>query len=236
MGFPHRRCCAGALSSTPASALPTTPGLAFHARTIPSRTIVDVPPSAFAAGIIAARENRYGVPWGPANELAATAVVSAASISDAVHDQLHLAGINVYRAERDGFRLTAARTLSSDPDYRQLSIRRLMTMLELTIDRQAQWLVFEPNTPALRRDLTFTITQMLRVLQREGAFAGATDVESFFVRCDDALNPRSSQELGRLVAEVGVAPAAPLEYLVLRITQDKSGRVQVSPPGEGGAS
>jgi hypothetical protein len=202
----------------------------------PARTIVDVPPSAFAAGIIAARENRYGIPWGPANELAATAVVSAASISDAVHDQLHLAGINVYRAERDGFRLTAARTLSSDPDYKQLSIRRLMTMLEVTIDRQAQWLVFEPNTPALRRDLTFTITQMLRILQREGTFAGATDVESFFVRCDDSLNPRSSQELGRLVAEVGVAPAAPLEYLVLRITQDKSGRVQVSPPGEGGAS
>jgi hypothetical protein len=202
----------------------------------PAHTIVDVPPSSFAAGIIAARENRYGIPWGPANELAATAVVSAASISDAVHDQLHLAGINVYRAERDGFRLTAARTMSSDRDYRQLSIRRLMTMLELTIDRQAQWLVFEPNTPALRRDLSFTVTQMLRVLQREGAFAGATDAESFFVRCDDALNPRVSQELGRLVAEVGVAPAAPLEYLVLRITQDASGRIQVSPPGEGGAT
>lgn len=200
------------------------------------RTLLDVPPSAFAAGIIAARERRLGLPWGPANELATGAVAAAATVSDAIHDQLHLAGINVFRVDRDGFRLTAARTLSSDADYRQLSIRRLMTMLELTLERQAQWLVFEPNTAALRRDLTFSITQLLRELQRQGAFAGATDAESFFVRCDDALNPRASQELGRLVAEVGVAPAAPLEYLVLRIAQDSSGRVQVSPPGGGGVA
>jgi phage tail sheath protein FI len=197
----------------------------------PARTLVDVPPSAFAAGVIAARERRYGLPWGPANELAVGAVAATASVSDAMHDQLHLAGINVFRVERDGFRLSAARTLSSDADYRQLSIRRLMTMLALTLERQGQWLVFEPNTAALRRDLTFSITQLLRELQRAGAFAGATDAESFFVTCDDALNPRASQELGRLVAEVGVAPAAPLEYLVLRITQDSSGRVQVSPRG-----
>jgi hypothetical protein len=193
--------------------------------------LLDVPPSAFAAGIIAARERRLGLPWGPANELATGAVAAATSVSDAMHDQLHLAGINVFRVERDGFRLSAARTLSSDADYRQLSIRRLMTMLKLTLERQGQWLVFEPNTAALRRDLVFAITQMLRQLQRAGAFAGATDAESYFVRCDDSLNPRQSQELGRLVAEVGVAPAAPLEYLVLRITTDSSGRVQVSTRG-----
>ena len=201
----------------------------------PSHSLVDVPPSAFAAGIIAARERRLGVPWGPANELAVGAVAATANLSDALHNQLHLAGINVYRVDRDGFRLTAARTMSSDPDYRQLSVRRLMTMLQLTLELQAQWLVFEPNTPDLRRNLTFAITQVLRGLQRAGAFAGATDADSYFVRCDDALNPRSSQELGRLIAEVGVAPASPLEYLVLRITQDSSGQVEVSPSGGGGA-
>jgi hypothetical protein len=211
------------------------PWLGLPRPDVPSRPLVDVPPSAFAAGIIAARERLLGVPWGPANELAVGAVAAAANVSDALHNQLHLAGINVYRVDRDGFRLTAARTMSSDPDYRQLSVRRLMTMLELTFELQAQWLVFEPNTPDLRRDLTFTITQLLRGLQRTGAFAGATDAESFFVRCDDALNPRSSQDLGRLIAEVGVAPASPLEYLVLRITRDSSGRVEVSPGGGGGA-
>jgi hypothetical protein len=193
--------------------------------------IIEVPPSACAAGIIAARERRAGLSWGPANELALGAVATASAISDAMHDQLHLMGINVFRSERDGFRLTAARTMSSDPDYRQLSVRRLMTTLEITLDRQSQWIIFEPNTAELRRDLTFSITQLLRGLQRAGAFAGATDADSFFVRCDDDLNPRASQELGRLVAEVGVAPASPLEYLVLRISQDAAGRVQVQPQG-----
>lgn len=192
------------------------------------REAVSVPPSAFAAGITAARERRLGLPWGPANELAVGAVRATDLVSDIVHDQLHLLGINVFRAERDGFRLTAARTLSSDPDYRQLSVRRVMTVIALTLDRQAQRLVFEPNTTALRERLAQVVTQFLRDLHRRNAFAGATEAESFFVRCDEGLNPPASQALGRLIAEVGVAPAAPLEYLVLRISQDADGTLQVA--------
>ena len=100
-------------------------------------------------------------------------------------------------------------------------------MLALTLDRQAQWLVFEPNTPELRGLLQHALTLFLREQFRRGAFAGDTEDESFFVRCDDSANPPSSQGEGRLVAEVGVAPVAPLEYLVLRISQDTDGAVSV---------
>jgi uncharacterized protein len=192
---------------------------------------VRTPPSAFAAGIIAARERRFGLPWGPANELAVGAVELADAVTDAVHDRLHLLGVNVYRAERDGFRLSAARTLSSDPQYRQLTVRRLMSMLALTVYRQAQWLVFEPNNAGLRSELGHALTALLRGLQRQGAFAGATEADSFFVRCDDELNPPASRASGRLIAEVGVAPSSALEYLVLRIAQDADGRVQVEAGG-----
>jgi phage tail sheath protein FI len=195
----------------------------------PGWPAVFVPPSAFAAGTIARRENSLGIPWGPANELAVAAVTAADVVTAAIHDQLHLLGVNVFRGERDGFRLSAARTLSSDPDYRQLSVRRLMTMIALTLERQSQWLVFEPNTPDLRAKLFHSLSQFLSALFRQGAFAGDTEDQSFFVRCDDALNPPESQALGRLIAEVGVAPAAPLEYLVLRISQDADGSVQVNP-------
>ncbi|WP_018353261.1 phage tail sheath family protein [Longispora albida] len=186
-----------------------------------------VPPSIFAVGIIAARERRLGLPWGPAGELAAGAVAGTDRITDAVHDQLHLHGVNVFREERDGFRLTAARTLAADPAYQQLSVRRLMTMLALTLERQCQWLVFEPNTAGLRAQLSDTITALLRALGRAGAFAGRTEADSFFVHCDDRLNTPPSLGQGRLIAEVGVAPASPLEYLVLRISQDTDGRVHV---------
>ncbi|MFT3971756.1 MAG: phage tail sheath subtilisin-like domain-containing protein [Micropruina sp.] len=193
----------------------------------PGGRALAIPPSAFAAGIIAERELRLGLPWGPANELATDAVRAEATVTDAMHDRLHDLGVNVFRAERDGFRLTAARTLSSDPDYRQLSVRRLMTMLRLSLERQTQWLAFEPNTPELRQRLLRVLTGFLRDLARRGAFAGRTEAESFFVRCGDDVNPPSSQALGRLIAEIGVAPAVPLEYILVRIARDPDGRLAV---------
>jgi Bacteriophage tail sheath protein len=194
-----------------------------------------VPPSAFAAGIMAERELRLGLPHGPANQLALGAVRAAEGIGEAEADRLHLQSINVFAAERDGFRLAAARTLSTDPDYRQLSVRRLMTLLALTVERHGQWLVFEPNTVALRSRLADSLTQLLRDLHRQGAFSGATEAESFFVRCDAGVNPPESQALGRLVAEIGVAPASPLEYLVLRIASDGDGGLVVDEAGRTGA-
>lgn len=193
------------------------------------RLAVPVPPSAVAAGVIAARERRRGLAWGPANEIAIGVVLADDLVPDAVHDELHLAGINVFRAERDGFRLTAARTLSSDPRYRQLSVRRLMTMIALSVEREAQALVFEPNTSDLRAVVTHALTEFLRDLYRQGAFAGNTEQSSFFVRCDDQLNPPESLALGRLITEIGVAPSSPLEYLVLRISQDVDGTTAVTP-------
>jgi hypothetical protein len=188
---------------------------------------VAAPPSAFAAGIIAEREVRLGLPWGPANELARDAVRAEAVVTDAIHDGLHELGINVFRAERDGFRLTAGRTLSSDADHRQLSVRRLMTMLRLSIEHQTQWLAFEPNNSELRERLSRVVTGFLRSMHRRGAFAGATEAESFFVRCGDDVNPVSSQALGRLVAEIGVAPSSPLEYVMVRIARDVDGSLSV---------
>lgn len=190
-------------------------------------TAIPLPPSCFAAGIIAERELRLGLPWGPANELAAGAVRMESVVTDAIHDTLHGLGINVYRAERDGFRLSAARTLSTDPEYRQLSVRRLMTMLRLTLQRQCADLAFEPNTPELRQRLKYMITALLRDLARKGAFAGSTEAESFFVRCGDGLNTAGSQALGRLIAEIGVAPAVPIEFILVRIARDPDGSLTV---------
>jgi phage tail sheath protein FI len=141
---------------------------------------------------------------------------------------LHGLAVDVFRAERDGFRLTAARTLSSDVDYRQLTVRRLMTMLRLMLFQQSQWLVFEPHTPQLRDQLRDALVALLRELYRGGAFVGESEDEAFFVRCDETVNPGWSADLGRLVAEVGVAPASPLEYLVLRLSQDTDGSLVVA--------
>jgi hypothetical protein len=190
-------------------------------------TLVQVPPSAFAAGIIAARERRHGLPWGPANELAAGAVSSSDTTTAAQRDTLFALAVNVFAPERDGFRLASARTLSVGPDYRFLSVRRLMVMLRLTLERELQWVVFEPHDEQLRRVLVVTLTTFLRRWFQAGAFAGASEDEAFFVHCDAALNPPPSLAEGRLIAEIGVAPAAPLEFLILQLSLEAGGELRL---------
>ncbi|MEO8333818.1 MAG: phage tail sheath C-terminal domain-containing protein [bacterium] len=188
---------------------------------------IAVNPAAVAAGIIARREIERGVQYGPANEIALGVFDVSDRVSPARHDELHQNAINVYLHERDGARLTAARTLSPDPSYRQVSVRRLMTMLRRVLYRQMQWAVFEPNDYRLRGDIQNQLDAYLRQLFAANAFAGARAEDAFFVRCDEELNPQQVVDAGRLFCYVGVAPAEPLEFLVLQIARDGDGTLRV---------
>jgi hypothetical protein len=189
--------------------------------------LVRINPSAAAAGIIARREVELGVQGGPANALASNAVDVTEHVTSAQHDELHRNAINVYLRERDGVRLTAARTLSLDRAYRQLSVRRLITMLRRILFRQMQWVTFEPNNAQLRANVRLRVESCLRALFRANAFAGATEREAFFVRCDDELNPPATMDAGRLLALVGVAPVEPVEFIVLQIARMGDGTLRV---------
>lgn len=189
--------------------------------------LIRINPSAAAAGIIAKQELLFGVPQGPANVIASGVVKVDERISPMRHDELHPQGINIYLQERDGVRLHAARTLSRDSRYRQLSVRRLMLMLQRALERQMQWAVFEPNGPSLWADVRHMIASYLRRLYTAGAFKGRTEAEAFFVRCDAELNDRRITDAGRMLAEIGVAPAEPLEFIVVRMTRGGDGTLTV---------
>jgi hypothetical protein len=193
----------------------------------PQSVIQKIPPSAPAAGIIAATVIQFGVPTGPANVLAAQVVDVTDVVTPTRHDQLHPLGVNVYLRDRDGVRLTAARTLSRDPQYRQLSVRRLITLLRLSLYQQMQWAVFEPNNAALRLQIRLLLQNFLRALFNQGAFAGATEAESYFVRCDDTNNPPYITDAGMLIAEIGVAPSEPIEFIFVRISRGGDGTLSV---------
>jgi phage tail sheath protein FI len=90
-----------------------------------------------------------------------------------------------------------------------------------------QWTVFEPNNSALRSELRLLLRSFLRQLFRRGAFRGATEDQAFFVRCDDSNNPPFISDAGRLIAEIGVAPAEPLEFIVLRLAREGDGTLIV---------
>ncbi|EAR22014.1 phage tail sheath C-terminal domain-containing protein [Nitrococcus mobilis] len=189
--------------------------------------LLSLNPAAVAAGIIANQERLFGLSHGPANAMATGVVDVLDRVSPARHDELHLLGINVYLRERDGVRLTAARTLSRDLRYRQLSVCRLLLMLRRTLEQQTHWMVFEPNGPRLWADVRNLLRLFLRQLYQAGAFTGATEEEAFFVRCSAETNPPRVVDAGQMVAEIGVALSEPIEFIVLRLNRGDDGTLKV---------
>lgn len=179
--------------------------------------LVRLNPSAFAAGIIAEREARLGISHGPANEIAAGAVRVATGVTPAQHDLLHPAGVNVFVPDQAGIRLTGARTLATGRHLRQLTVARLLAAIRLSLSRELDWVVFEPNGEQLWAEVRRLVHGFLARLFDQGAFAGATTAESFFVRCDRTTMTRHDLDTGRLVCLVGVAPSEPLEYVELEL-------------------
>ena len=190
--------------------------------------LVRVNPSAFAAGIIADRELRLGVHVGPANRIAVGAVRTSDDVAPGQHDALHLDGINVFVPQRDGIGLTGARTLSRRPLLRQLSVARLMTVLRLSLEREMQWAVFEPNNRALWAEVRRLVHTLLLRYFAAGAFRGATSKEAFFVRCDRTTMTQNDLDNGRLVCLVGVAPVEPIEYIVLRLALARESGIDIT--------
>jgi uncharacterized protein len=203
------------------------PWLHMAPREDPRQRLVLAPPAGFAAGIIALRENQFGVSYGPANEVAAGAVSVLDKVAGPRHDELHQQAINVFLQEREGARLSAARTLSRDASWRQLNVRRLLVMIRRVLERQMQWAVFEPNDRDLRALLSRMLEAYLRQLYRANAFTGATEAEAFFVKCDDELNPPAFTDTGQLLAQIGVAPAEPMEFIVLNIARTADASLSV---------
>jgi uncharacterized protein len=133
-------------------------------------------------------------------------------------------GINCLRSfPGRGLRVYGARTLSSDPSWIYVNVRRLMMMIEKAVENSLQWAVFEPNNFKLRISVTSALTVFLESIYEAGALAGTTDNEAFFVKCDAQNNPPEVTDAGQFIAEVGVAPAIPAEFIVFRVgkTQDR---------------
>ena len=179
-----------------------------------------LPPSGHVAGIVAATDLAVGVHRAPANRTVEWTLGASGNVPEEHHALLNANGVNVLRTVGGrGLRLLGARTLSSDPDWRYLNVRRLMSMVAEALELALRWAVFEPNGLLTRARATMSATVLLDGLAEAGMLAGQTPEESFFVRCDLDNNPPEERAVGRLLVEVGVAPAQPFEFVVLRVGQ-----------------
>src|SRR5205823_11008406 len=130
-------------------------------------------------------------------------------------------GVNVIRSFRPHGRpvVWGARTtaVGLDANWQYVNVRRLFLYLEGSIQQGIRFAVFEPNTEALWASLTQSLTAFLTGVWRDGALFGSSPDKAFYVRIDKVLNPVTEQQLGRLWIEIGVRPAYPAEFIVVRI-------------------
>jgi phage tail sheath protein FI len=177
-----------------------------------------IPPSGHVAGFCAHSDWSVGVHKAPANGMLNWVQGLTLDLDDTSHGVLNDEGVNVIRAfPGRGIRIFGARTVSSDPDWRYLNVRRLLIMIEKSLGVASQWAVFEPNDFRTRAKLHLAFTGFLMALWQRGALAGTVPAEAFFVKCSDANNPPDARARGELLAEIGVAPAKPFEFVVLRV-------------------
>jgi len=197
--------------------------VANPAATNGNRTI-HVPPSGHLAGIWGRNDETRGVWKAPANEVIAGALDVSTLITKGEQGVLNPIGVNCIRPfGTRGIRVWGARTLSSDPSWKYVNVRRLFNMIETSIMEGTQWVVFEPNDQALWQRVKRTISAFLLGLWRDGALFGATPDEAFYVKCDAETNPPDSIDLGRLITEIGISPVKPAEFVIFRISQWSGG-------------
>jgi phage tail sheath protein FI len=181
---------------------------------------IQVPPCGHMAGVWARNDNTRGVHKAPANEVVQGAIGLSYQTTKGEQDTLNPNGVNCIRAfPGRGIRVWGARTLSSNPSWRYINVRRLFNFVEKSIEGGTQWVVFEPNDRKLWARVRRDVTAFMKVVWRSGALFGSTPEEAFYVKCDDELNPPEIRDLGQLIIEIGMAPVKPAEFVIFRISQ-----------------
>ena len=188
--------------------------------------LTDFPPCGAIAGVMARTDSNRGVWKAPAGLEAGIAGVSElkAKLSDDDNGVVNPLAVNCLRTFPNvGPVVWGARTLagadSLASEWKYVPVRRTALFLEESLYRGTQWVVFEPNDAPLWAQIRLNITSFMTTLFRQGAFAGTTPRDAFFVKCDAETTTPDDVNLGVVNIVVGFAPLKPAEFVVIQLQQ-----------------
>jgi phage tail sheath protein FI len=183
-------------------------------------------PSGAVAGVFARTDAQRGVWKAPAGQ--ALSVVGAPALSVQLTNgeigQLNPLGVNCLRTLPAAGRVVwGSRTLQGNDrltsEWKYIPVRRTALFLEESLFRGTHWVVFEPNAEPLWAQIRLNVGAFMNNLFRQGAFAGTTPREAYFVKCDAETTTQDDVNLGIVNIAVGFAPLKPAEFVVIRIQQ-----------------
>ena len=183
-----------------------------------------VPPTGHMAGIYARVDVERGVHKAPANESIFGITSLQVQVSADQQGILNPRGVNVIRSfPGRGNLVWGARTISKDPMWKYINVRRLFIFVEKSVKRSMQWAVFEPNNEKLWSRVKTALTDFLTNVWKTGALMGTKPEEAFFVIADRSTMTQNDLDNGRLIVVVGIAPTKPAEFVIFRFVQWQSG-------------
>ncbi len=179
-----------------------------------------VPPSGHVAGVFSRCDRESGPHRAAANETVQEAITLQMSLEEEELGYLNAHQVNPIRIlPSRGIRIWGARTLSSRKEWLHVPVRRVFNALRRSLYLGTQWVVFENNDQDLWRTVERQTKSFLQGLFDQGYFAGETAEDAFFVRCNAETNPTERIVAGELVAEIGVAPVRPAEFIIFKLEQ-----------------
>ncbi|WP_199345044.1 MULTISPECIES: phage tail sheath C-terminal domain-containing protein [Nostoc] len=187
---------------------------------------VKLPPSGAVVGVYATTDNNRGVWKAPANVSLASVIEPMIRLDNARQDVLNVdattgKSINAIRAFMGkGTLVWGARTLAgNDNEWRYVPVRRFFNMVEESVKKSTYWAVFEPNNANTWVKTRGMIESYLTQKWREGALAGATPKDAFFVKCGLGTTMTAQDILeGRMNVEIGMAVVRPAEFIILKFS------------------
>ncbi|MGV0107112.1 Phage tail sheath protein fi-like protein [Nostoc sp. DSM 114160] len=186
-----------------------------------------IPPCGHIAGIYASCDRTVGVHSAPANIPLSGVLDLSFSLTPTDQEQLNPkneAGVNCIRSfQGRGMRVWGVRTLSPIAEWQYVNVRRLFLTFGRWVYRNLADTVFEPNAFPLWVRLQRELSIYCESLWRQGAIQGALPQEAFYVKCDAETNPPENREMGQVIAEIGLAPTIPGEFIQLLVVQSSNG-------------
>ncbi|MFN6565519.1 MAG: phage tail sheath family protein [Nostoc sp. ChiSLP01] len=187
---------------------------------------VVLPPSAAVAGVYARVDRDKGVWKAPANVSLASVLAPTVKISNEEQENLNIdptAGksINAIRSfTGKGTLIWGARTLAgNDNEWRYIPVRRLFNLIEESIQKATAFVVFESNNAITWLKVKSLIESYLEGLWRQGALAGTTPEQAYFVNIGLGKSMTAQDILeGRMIVEIGLAAVRPAEFIILKFS------------------
>ncbi len=125
------------------------------------------------------------------------------------------------------FELFSDVTTSLDPSYRPANINRLIASVVRAARRIGESSVFEPSSPVLWGQLEERMRSLLSGLEQAGALLETDDFPAFEVRCDRSTMTQTDIDAGRVIVQVVLNAAQPVQTIRVELSVNAGGEVLV---------